>query len=295
MSHLVIRFSSIGDIVLTAAVTGALAPVSFVTLSRHAELAAALPGVREVFALHEDESLWSFARTLPRGLPIVDLHGSPRSRALCLLLGGRVSRLDRASLGRRLRVAFKTRPAESLVSRYARAAGVSIAPLPWIQVKGPRDALLLIPGASQATKRWPAERFIELASALPGPQILLGGPADRALCEGIAQASGQPSEILCEQGFQAVLGALGRGRAALGCDTGLSHLCAAAGIPTVVLFGPTCAQDGYWDQRAHALETSLSCRPCGRFGADRCPMGDHLCMDGIGAPMATALLRDLLS
>ena len=68
MQTLVIRFSSLGDIVLAGSVTGALAPVTFLTHSRYADLAAALPGVTQVIRWGEDAIEGPFSR-------IVDLHG----------------------------------------------------------------------------------------------------------------------------------------------------------------------------------------------------------------------------
>ena len=64
-------------------------------------------------------------------------------------------------------------------------------------------------------------------------------------------------------------------------DTGLLHLAAAVGLPVVGLFGPTTSTDGFWCHDGVALELPLACRPCSRFGGARCPMGDHLCLQGI--------------
>ena len=60
MTSLVIRYSSMGDIVLTAGITKALSPVIFLTLERYAELAAALPGVIEV-RTHEQHGRNAFS------------------------------------------------------------------------------------------------------------------------------------------------------------------------------------------------------------------------------------------
>ena len=277
MSAVVVRFSSLGDVVLAGAVTAGLAPVTFVTHARYAAVAARLPGVERVVAL--EEGIGALARRLPRDVPRVDLHASPRSRALALRAGGSWCRVRRDVLGRHLRVAFKTAPGVGVVARYAAAAGVPAAPLPWIRSDGPRDALLVAPGSRWAAKRWPAARFAAVAAAWDGPVAVLGGPGEEDLCEAVASAAGPRAEPIAGLGFAGVLAVLGRGRVALGNDTGLAHLCAAAGVPTVVVFGATSSDDGFWDDRCTVVEADLPCRPCTRFGRSDCPVGDHRCMD----------------
>ena len=284
MSTLVIRCSSLGDVVLAGAVTGALAPVLFLTKAAWAPVAARLPGVEQVLVLGRD--------AVPPVDRVVDLQGDLRGRWLSLGHGAPVSHVKRADLRRRLRVWFKLgAPPDRVVARYAQAAGVSVAPAPWIQVAGPRDATLLLPGAAWATKRWPAASFIALGRELPGPILVLGGPEDEVLVGKIAEGIGPGAEAICEAGFDATMAALGRGRLAIGGDTGLLHLCAAAGIPVLGLFGPTTSADGFWCHAGAVVELDLSCRPCSRHGSARCPMGDHRCMEALTPALVLDLLR----
>jgi len=292
---LVVRFSSLGDVLLCGAVTGALDPVVFVTSERYAQVAQRLPGVRRVVGLRPGEGVGSLARRLPAHGLRVDLHRSLRSGLLGLRLGGRWLALDPQRLRRQLRVAFKRAPASGLVGRFAHAAEVSVAPLPWIKVQGPRDALLVVPGALHATKRWPVEHYLGALQQLPGPIIILGGPGEERLCARLADGLGPRAEAICERGFEGVFRVLGRGRACLGGDSGLVQLCAAAGMPVVTIFGPTCSQDGYWDDRCFPVELALPCRPCARFGRPRCPIGDHRCMRGLRPDLVVHALGEVLS
>jgi heptosyltransferase-2 len=272
---LVIRFSSLGDIVLTGAVTGALGPVSFLTHPQYADLARALPGVTSVIRWGQDPITGPFDK-------IVDLHGSTRSRWIAARTRGKTRTISRYSMSRRLRVWLKTQPLiPSVVDRYAAAAQVSVAPKPWIQVGGPRDALILIPCARWTAKRWPIGRYAELARDWEGPVIILGGPGDLSELRPLQSAIGSDAELIAEAGFQRTLEALGRGALAVGGDTGLLHLCAAAGVPALPIFGPTCSTDGFWCHEGPVLEEALSCRPCSRHGENDCPIGDHLCMEKI--------------
>ncbi len=292
VSTLVIRLSSLGDVVLAGAVTGALRPVSFLTRAAYAPLAARLPGVDRVLVWEERPSLAGFER-------VIDLHANPRSRLACLRAGAPVARVRRHDLRRRARVVFKHGPPPPrVVARYAEAARVSPAPAPWIALdRRAPVALALAPGAAHATKRWPAGRFARLGARWPGPVSVLGGPDERALVEAIAAEIGPRAEAIAERGFSRTFQALSETRALVAGDTGLLHLAAACGVPVLGLFGPTTTVDGFWcwDAGGLALERDLSCRPCSLHGGARCPIGDHLCMTSLGVDEVWAGLQALLA
>ncbi len=272
MNSLVIRLSSLGDVVLCGAVTGGLAPVSFLTRRAWAEVARALPGVEEVL-VWEELSADSLRRPWKQ---VIDLHASPRSRRLCLGLGAPVRRVRRYDLRRRLRVWAKAgAPPPPVVQRYAEAAGVPVAPRPWIPAAGTGETLGLVPGAAHASKRWPLARYAELARRWSGPVVAFGGP------EETAELSSLGVEVIAERGFQRTVEALARCRRVVGGDTGLVHLARAMGVPTLALLGPTTAADGFWSDGAEVLELDLPCRPCSLHGGPSCPIGDHLCLRGI--------------
>ena len=274
MSILVIRFSSVGDIVLAGAVTRALGPVSFLTLERYSELAALLPGVTEV-------RTWeSMGRSSADGFDtIVDLHCSPRSRWTTLGNPATVHRIARHDLKRRARVHFKTGPAPSVLQRYAVAAGTPLSTEPW---HGPStgEGLLLVPGAAHPTKQWPLERFVDVALRWKGPVTAVGGPSDADSIQQLKQRI-PGLRTVYERGFVKAYQAIRECSVAVGGDTGLMHLAEAAGLRTVPLFGPTHSSDGFWPRHPSPIEVDLSCRPCSRHGRSDCPVGDHQCMQAI--------------
>jgi len=285
MTSLVIRYSSMGDIVLGAAITEALAPVVFLTLERYAELAAALPGVVEV-RTHEQ-----FGKNAFEGVEqIIDLHRSPRSRWATLGAKVPIRRINRFDLRRRARVAFKWNPAPPVIDRYAAAAGVQPAPLPWLPAAD-GDALLLFPAAAHPTKRWPIDRFVALARRWTGPVVAMGGPDDHALLQQLNSAVESGVEIIAEAGFQQTLKAIQRGRVAVGGDTGLTHLAAASGVHTIPIFGPTHSSDGFWSHPTPPIEVDLECRPCTRHGGAQCPIGDFACMTHISVDRVWAAVQ----
>lgn len=292
MSTLVIRLSSLGDVVLTGAVTAALGPVALLTRARYAPVAARLRGVERVLCLEEDPPLVGFER-------VVDLHASPRSRLLALRARAPSARVRRYDLRRRLRVALKVgAPPPRVIERYAEAAGVPPSPAPWIAL--PRlatpEALALAPGAAHPTKRWPAASFAALGRRWPGPVSVLGAQSERALVEAVAAQIGPRAEVVCERGFERTFEALGRAAALVGGDSGLLHLAGASGVPVIGLYGPTTSADGFWcwEARGRALELPLSCRPCSLHGGPACPVGDHLCLGGLEVEAVWSALEALL-
>ena len=264
LDHIVLRYSSLGDVVLAASITGALGRVGFVTRPAYQALVAQFPGVVTVFGPEDP---------LPAGVPVIDLHHNLRSRRVRA-----AARVERQDLRRWSRVWFKTRPADRVIDRYARAAGVQPAPAPWLPPVTRGATLLIAPGAAHATKRWPYWR--ELARAWPGPVRALGGPADAPLVREIGG--------VWETGFTRTIAAMDGGAVLVAGDSGLLHLGAAVGLPVVGVFGPTTSTDGFWCHRGEVVELPLACRPCSKYGGAVCPMGDHACMRGISVAQVVA-------
>ena len=116
---------------------------------------------------------------------------------------------------------------------------------------GPGDApiLAVAPAASWVGKAWAAENFAVLASQLLGPGgpmaggrlLLLGGPDDRWACEHVRRVTprGRLIDAVGRIDLLVAYAALKRTRLFVGNDSGLMHLAAAAGAPTLGLFGPS--------------------------------------------------------
>ena len=112
-----------------------------------------------------------------------------------------------------------------------------------------RAWLVLGPTANWHRKVWPAEGFAELAlrltapgGALPGAGIaILGGPGDqeRSMATPVLTALPQALDLVGKLALPEVAAVLARAAMFIGNDSGLMHLAAAAGAPTLGLFGPT--------------------------------------------------------
>ena len=143
----------------------------------------------------------------------------------------------------------------------------------------------LHPGSVWKTKRWPAESYARLASRLVGETgakvMLVGGAEDSALSAEVARQSGVPVLDWAGKTTLPELIALApRWSLFVTNDSGPMHVAAAAGVPTLAIFGPTTRELGFfpYGDGHRVIEKDLACRPCGLHGAKACPEGHFLCM-----------------
>ena len=142
-------------------------------------------------------------------------------------------------------------------------------------LRGQRFAILH-PGSQLASRRWPAERFAAVADALAGDGlaiVLTGSPAEAPLTRAVAAAMRAPCLDLTGRTSLWELGALVEWATQVVCnDTGISHIAAALGTPSVVVAnGSDVSRWAPADKQRHrVLWHDLPCRPCSH---DHCPHG----------------------
>ncbi len=157
---------------------------------------------------------------------------------------------------------------------------------------GNETILSLNPGAEYgATKRWPAENFVELAAQLhnntPCHFVILGGRADRELASGIATTlvsrigSAALTNLAGETSLRELCAVLKTSAVTITNDTGPMHVAAALGTPVVVPFGSTSpeltAPMSPSEVRHEFITGQVPCAPCFR---QECPI-DFRCMKSI--------------
>lgn len=162
-----------------------------------------------------------------------------------------------------------------------------------------KDVIFIAPGSVWPTKRWTIQGYIDLGLTLRrrGYNVAIVGAAnENEICQivekgvpGAINLCGQTSLFETFQFFQ-------KGKALICNDSGAMHLAAAAGLPTVAIFGPTTLDLGYrpWQEKAVVVEKNLSCRPCGKHGGVKCPLKTHQCMTEINELMVVEAMNDLL-
>jgi heptosyltransferase-2 len=311
---LCVRFSSIGDVLLTTPLLRALkrrhpdAEIFFVTKRAMAPVVMENPNLMQVIALEAGERITDLARRL-RAVGAtygLDLHGSLRSTALRWLVPCRWAGYSKRKFARTTLISTKINTYGRHVpvpERYFEAArGLDVAPdggppefflapaarervARWLldhELEGGPIAALA-PGAAHATKRWPlrhwqalAERLTRMGYAL----VAVGGPDDRELA---SQLGPTVINAAGEFSLQETGACLARASVLVSGDTGVMHIATGVGTRVVALFGPTVEPFGFfpYKSRASVVELDLDCRPCSAMGTERCPLGHHRCLDDI--------------
>ncbi len=211
-----------------------------------------------------------------------ELWGMARKRRWGLVLDMRGSGLARFLRARRRAVRRALPPALGPLHKVVEAAHVlrveDDPPAPYLFTSAETEAkaealtrgggpiLALAPAANWVGKTWPAERFAVLAAELLGPGGLLaggrlmivGGPGDRMAGEVVrrSMASARLIDLVGRVDLLTTYACLKRARLFVGNDSGLMHLAAAAGAPTLGLFGPSDDRlYAPWGPKARVLRT----------------------------------------
>ncbi len=327
---LCVRFSSIGDVLLTTPLLRALkrrhpdAEVFFVTKRAMAPLVMENPNLMQVIALEPGERVTDLARRLravgggaTHGL---DLHGSLRSTALRWLVPCRWSGYSKRKFARTMLISTKINmygrpvPVPERYFEAARTLDVTpdgrppeffLAPAArervgrWMvehHLEG-RPIAALAPGAAHATKRWPIGHWQALAEQLGRlgyTLVALGGPEDRELASRLGP---MVTNAAGEFSLQETGACLARSAVLVSGDTGVMHMATGVGTRVVALFGPTVEPFGFfpYTARATVLERDLDCRPCSAMGSERCPLGHHRCLDDVLPDQVAAAVQRLVA
>ncbi len=277
---LIIRFSSIGDIVLTTPVVRCLkqqlkAEIHFLTKKPFRSILDANPNVDKVYAIKS--KIGEISQELKREQYdwVIDLHHNLRSLQVKLLLRTANRSFDKINFQKWLMVRFKWNvlPHTHIVHRYLdtvkklgvqydgqgldyfipEAQELPLRNLATDQNLSPelRNALqpgqyiALVIGAAHATKRLPVKKLIEICQGIQQPIVLLGGPDDRQAAEQIAQAAGSHVVNTCGQySLHQSASLVRQAQQVITHDTGLMHIAAALRKPIVSVWGNTIPEFG---------------------------------------------------
>ena len=311
---LILRFSSIGDIVLTTPVARCVkqqvpgAEVHFCTKQAFRGILANNPNIDKVHVLQGTLNELVQQLRAEDFDYVIDLHNNLRTRVIKARLGKPGRSFNKLNYEKWLMVNFKLNrlPDVHIVNRYLDAA----APL-GVKDDGkgldyfipPQDEVDLqtLPapfrqgyvafaiGAQHYTKRLPTERIIELCGRLQQPVILLGGKEDATTGDEIAayfelRNTTHDTRIYNACGRYNLNGSASlvrQARKVVSHDTGLMHIAAAFQKDIISIWGNTIPEFGMYPFRTRykVLEVhGLSCRPCSKIGYSKCPQGHFKCM-----------------
>lgn len=310
MKVLVIRFSSIGDIVLTTPVVRCLkkqvenVEIHYCTKKSYGSLLEANPHIDKFHFL--DESLWELGIALRKEKYdlVIDLHKNTRTLLLKLMIGTRATSFNKLNWEKWLLVNFKINklPRLHIVDRYMQTtesigvvndglgldyflpanAAFDSAQLPDSFQNG---FIIYAIGGQHETKKLPLEKMKELVASISAPLILIGGKEDEAIGEELAEIAleKQPILNLCGKlSLHQSASLLEKSLKVYSHDTGMMHIAAAFKKEIVVIWGNTVADFGmypYATKFTSLQVEGLSCRPCSKIGFSKCPKKHFLCMN----------------
>ena len=313
---LIIRFSSMSDILLTTPVIRAIsqqiegAEIHFLVNSKNQDLLKANPRISKIHVFQGDTKATVEALKSENFDFIIDLQHSRRTKRICQQLNLPCSFLKTHSFKRWffVRVKINTLPHHHLVERYFETAKA-------LHVNNDHQGLeyyipdneqfdtddlpvffedcyvAIILDAERNTQRIPTTKIVEVASILHKPVILLGSKEIKDIGQEIASQLGDRAYNACgEFSFNQCASLIQQSACVLTGDSVFMHIAAALGKPVCSVWGSTVPEFGKYPympgqrQMFRMFEMcSLKCRPCGQRGYKKCPRRHFRCMTKISA------------
>lgn len=314
---LIIRFSSIGDIVLTSPVVRAVrnkfpeAEIHFLCKNSFRNIVINNPSISR-FHFYKD-SIKPVIEALKKESfdCIIDLQKNARSYRIKKALHCAYFSFDKLNFKKWLLVQFKINrlPTLHIVDRYFEALqplgivndgkGLDFFINPVDEVSP--DSLpenfrngyvAFVIGGTYFTKRLPNEKIIDIISRLSLPVVLLGGSNEVENGNAIRKALGSKVyNAVNKYGLSQSASVVKQSRAVITHDTGLMHIAAAFGKRIISVWGNTIPEFGMYPYygsadaekaKSYIAEVKeLPCRPCSKLGFDACPKKHFRCMNDI--------------
>ncbi len=328
---LIIRFSSMGDVILASALFAALkssygdSEITFVTDEQYAGLFKDDDRLYRVYGISKKRSTVDPGLLQKNWDLVIDLQNNRRSKTFLAQIKQKkkVGTFRKPYLKRALRLIArigKYSEKDMVVARYLEAAGIgydvsrqqscrlifksSVLPehiREQIYTGGIiRPVIALIPFAAWKNKEWPLDRFINVGQyfLVKGWYVcIMGGPQEMQKAEEMARLTGHRCFSLAGKLSLYECGCfLKNCSLALGNDTGLSHLARACGVRTGIIYGPTTRHWGFYPQGEppfKVFESSFFCRPCHAHGGNICLI-NRGCMRAISSDLVIKGLLELV-
>lgn len=305
----VLRFSSIGDIVLISPILRALQAsntysVHFVTKRAFSQVNLHNKNIKKHHLFDKDPREILSDLKAESFEFIVDLQKNLRSRRLVRLLNVKSATFPKLNVKKWMLVYFKwdSLPDIHIVDRYFEAIqsldykrdgqGLDMYIGEQNHVNTEQyglkalDYTVVVLGAALYTKRIPEDILKEILAGIDGKVALIGGPAEAQVGHDLALLDKPRITNFCgKTNLQQSASIVKQSAQVVSADTGMMHIAAAFQKKIVVLWGNTVPKLGMYpyygdnEDKAHYFEVpDLSCRPCSKIGFKQCPKGHFDCM-----------------
>ncbi|MEX0967685.1 MAG: glycosyltransferase family 9 protein [Bacteroidia bacterium] len=314
MKILIIRFSSIGDIVLTTPVIRCLrkqfpeAEIHYLTKSANAQLLLHNPYLTKLHLLKESLQEVNKVLAKERFHYVVDLHNNLRSLLVKTRLGRSSFSFNKLNAEKWMLVNLKVNrlPQQHIVDRYMETVemlGVKndgegldyfFPPegppsLDFLPESFKRGFHAFVIGAGHETKKLPKEKILALCERIEYPVVLVGGKQEEAAGAWLQEQLPEKILSVCGQlSLHESAAVVRQAEKIISHDTGYMHIAAAFFKPILSIWGNTVPEFGMYpyypggsalqEQQMMAEVNGLGCRPCSKIGFSRCPKGHFKCM-----------------
>ncbi len=305
---LIVRLSSLGDILLTTPLIRSLKnskpeiEIDFLLREEYREVLINNPYISKLLTLKRKyPTLKTKAMISENGYDLViDLQNNFRSENLTTGLNCPKVKFKKLSWQKFLLVKIKiNKLSESppIPVRYASAIEhlkLDDHGLDLITNLEPSESLLNLinligfcPGSKHFTKMWPKEYYIELGKKLIENNynvVLFGGKDDKVVCEEISSSLSKSINLCNDNIILQTAADMKLCKTIICNDSGLMHTACAVKVPVIAIFGSTVKEFGFTPYGSKNLileNNSLSCRPCSHIGKSSCPKHHFKCMKEI--------------
>lgn len=313
MKVLFVRFSSLGDIILTTGIIKHFkqlfpdAEADVLTYSQYREVFDDLTFVNKVICHDRGAGLISYMGLVQREINeydhIFDLHGKPLSMLLRFLSQADYHRYRKDSADRRRYVKthkmtdrMKLHVTQKYFEPIIKAFGLempdteSLRPVIYSDKEPVKGHILIHPFASRYTKTYPYMKELAEMLVKEGFTPVFAGDGDAPHANGAIDKTGKTS-------IRELFDTIASCEAVISTDSGPMHIGVALNRPTVAVFGSTTRQFGFFPQFNNVRiieDNSVDCRPCDVHGLAECPKSHFRCMKNIAPETILSNLKDLI-
>ena len=321
---LIIRLSSLGDIVLTQSAVKAVrddfpdAKIHYLTKRVFSSIVEMFECVDEIHYWEEKYTLLTNLRKLKFDLAI-DLHSKLNTFLIkSFIKAKQTATYNKEHLLRRQIVKKKTDiTISSTVGLYFTAlekigikalfAEPRLFPKKNIKLpnilenEGHKKNIGIFPGALHSTKQFPVEKLAESIDSIPAEWnckfIIFGSKAEKGLTEKLNYLTETKIVDICgELDLQQLVTAIDNMNVVISNDSGPMHIAAALQKPQIAIFGATHPKLGFapLNKKAVILSADLKCQPCSLHGSKVCPLDHFNCMKQVSAVDILKTLKIML-
>ncbi len=330
---LLIRLSSIGDIILTTALVRMMSSqihgskVDFLTSNPFTEILKYNPHINRIIKYDKSLPLKEIANKKIKlhGTydKVIDLQNNFRSRHFRLGLSDKIFTVKKNRMNKLSLVYLKkpfldfARPVPEIYLETVKQLGIEddgkglelwLAAEenqneypPGFKKTSNNNSIAVAPGAHHFTKRWQAEKFLELIEKLKvelnSDIFLIGGTADKETTDFILKNSSvEINDYSCSESILKTAEIIDKCGLLISSDSGVMHIAAARQTPVIAIFGSTVSEFGFAPYRVKSkiIQKDIPCRPCTHIGRSSCPKSHFKCMDLISVKDVFTTVKEFL-